>query len=212
MDAALATGADIVVHLDGDGQHDPKHIPSLLAPIFRGGADVVVGVRPLAQANENSRVRRRGNQLGSWVFRRIVKLPISDATSGYRAFSREALLTAECHVRVHVHARDADPLGANAPRRGRGRRPGAPAPERRVTDDALCRALRRSRRGTGVPNAAAFEPTLRFRSRSARDARPQRGAELVVRPRLPVGRNAPPRAPRSSADLRARASGFSCRG
>ena len=92
MDAALATGADIVVHLDGDGQHDPKHIPSLLAPILRGGADVVVGVRPLAQANEISRVRRRGNQLGSWVFRRIVKLPISDATSGYRAFSREALL------------------------------------------------------------------------------------------------------------------------
>ena len=52
----------------------------------------MVGVRPLAEATEISPVRRRGNQIGSWVFRRVVKLPISDATSGYRAFSREALL------------------------------------------------------------------------------------------------------------------------
>jgi glycosyltransferase involved in cell wall biosynthesis len=92
MDAALATGADVVVHLDGDGQHDPRHIPRLVAPILAGGADVVVGVRPLTDATEISPVRRRGNRIGSWLFRRVVKLPISDATSGYRAFSREALL------------------------------------------------------------------------------------------------------------------------
>jgi hypothetical protein len=92
MNAALATGADVVVHLDGDGQHDPRHIPRLVAPILAGGADVVVGVRPLTEATEISPVRRRGNRLGSWLFRRVVKLPISDATSGYRAFSREALL------------------------------------------------------------------------------------------------------------------------
>ena len=92
VDAALASGADIVVHLDGDGQHDPAYIPRLVAPILLGEADVVVGVRPLAEATEISPVRRRGNQVGSWVFRRLVKMPISDATSGYRAFSREALL------------------------------------------------------------------------------------------------------------------------
>jgi glycosyltransferase involved in cell wall biosynthesis len=92
MNAALAAGADVVVHLDGDGQHDPRQIPRLLAPILDGSADVVVGVRPLAEATEISQVRRRGNQVGSWIFRRVVKLPISDATSGYRAFSREALL------------------------------------------------------------------------------------------------------------------------
>jgi hypothetical protein len=92
MNAALATGADVVVHLDADGQHDPLHIPRLVAPILAGGADVVVGVRPLTEATEISAVRRRGNRIGSWLFRRVVKLPISDATSGYRAFSREALL------------------------------------------------------------------------------------------------------------------------
>jgi len=92
MNSALAAGADVVVHLDGDGQHDPRHIPRLLAPILLGEADVVVGVRPLAEATEITRVRRRGNQVGSWIFRRMTKTPISDATSGFRAFSREALL------------------------------------------------------------------------------------------------------------------------
>jgi glycosyltransferase involved in cell wall biosynthesis len=92
VNAALAGGADIVVHLDADGQHDPAQIPTLIAPIVRGEVDVVVGVRPLGDAEGLSRLRRRGNQVGSWVFRKIIKMPISDATSGYRAFSREALM------------------------------------------------------------------------------------------------------------------------
>lgn len=92
MNSALGSGADVVVHLDGDGQHDPGYIPRLVAPILFGEADVVVGVRQLDQATEISQVRRRGNQIGSWIFRRVMKMPISDATSGYRAFSREALL------------------------------------------------------------------------------------------------------------------------
>jgi glycosyltransferase involved in cell wall biosynthesis len=92
VDAALAAGAELVVHLDGDGQHDPSYVPRVVAPILLGEADVVVGVRPLAEATEISRVRRRGNQIGSWVVRRLLKMPISDATSGYRAFTREALL------------------------------------------------------------------------------------------------------------------------
>jgi hypothetical protein len=89
---ALASGADVIVHLDGDGQHDPAYIGRVVAPILFGEADVVVGVRPLDHATDISPVRRRGNQIGSWLFRRVVKMPISDATSGYRAFSREALL------------------------------------------------------------------------------------------------------------------------
>jgi hypothetical protein len=91
VDAALATGADIVVHLDGDGQHAPEHIPRLVAPIVRGEADVVVGARPLAESTPAS-VRHRGNRLGSWLFGRLLKVPITDATSGYRAFSRDALM------------------------------------------------------------------------------------------------------------------------
>ena len=52
MDAALASGADLVVHLDGDGQHDPAYIPRLVARSCRARADVVVGVRPLAEATD----------------------------------------------------------------------------------------------------------------------------------------------------------------
>jgi glycosyltransferase involved in cell wall biosynthesis len=92
MRKALAVGADVVVHLDGDGQHDPAQVPRVIAPVLFGEADVVVGVRPLAEATEISGTRRRGNRIGSWVFRRLTKLQVSDATSGYRAFSREALL------------------------------------------------------------------------------------------------------------------------
>lgn len=92
MNAALSRGADIVVHLDGDGQHDPRYIPRLIGPILREDADVVLGVRPLAETKEMSPIRRNGNRFGSWLFKRILKLPISDATSGYRAFSREALM------------------------------------------------------------------------------------------------------------------------
>jgi glycosyltransferase involved in cell wall biosynthesis len=91
-DAALRAGADIVVHLDSDGQHDPAYIPRLVAPIVAHQADIVVGVRPLIQATEMTRVRRLGNRFGSWVLRRLLSLSVSDFTSGYRALSRESLL------------------------------------------------------------------------------------------------------------------------
>jgi glycosyltransferase involved in cell wall biosynthesis len=92
MNAALSDGADIIVHLDGDGQHDPRYVPRVIEPILRNEADVVVGVRPLAEATEMSTVRRQGNRFGSWVFNRLLKMTVSDATSGYRAFSRDALM------------------------------------------------------------------------------------------------------------------------
>jgi glycosyltransferase involved in cell wall biosynthesis len=92
VDAALATGADIVVHLDGDGQHAPELIPRLVAPISHGEADVVVGARPHAESTNLSAVRRRGNRFGSWLFGHLLNVPITDATSGYRAFSRDALM------------------------------------------------------------------------------------------------------------------------
>jgi glycosyltransferase involved in cell wall biosynthesis len=92
INEALYAGADIVVHLDSDGQHDPEQIPQLIAPIVAGEADIVVGVRPLAHATDMTLAKRLGNRLGSWIFRRLLRLPVSDFTSGYRALSREALL------------------------------------------------------------------------------------------------------------------------
>jgi hypothetical protein len=89
---ALARGADIVVHLDADGQHDPSFIPRLVAPVLSGEADLVVGVRPLDDPTAGTPVRRHGNRLAAWLFRRAFRIEVRDVTSGYRAFSREALL------------------------------------------------------------------------------------------------------------------------
>jgi glycosyltransferase involved in cell wall biosynthesis len=89
---ALARGADVVVHLDADGQHDPAFIPQLVGPVLSGDADIVVGVRPLQDPDAGSVVRRHGNRLAAWLFRRAFKVSVRDVTSGYRAFSREALL------------------------------------------------------------------------------------------------------------------------
>jgi glycosyltransferase involved in cell wall biosynthesis len=96
IETALASGADIVVHMDGDGQHDGREIPRLIAPLLTSQADIVVGVRPLRAGGEGSRTRRLGNRAGSWLFSRLLALPLSDFTSGFRAFSRDALL------RLHV--------------------------------------------------------------------------------------------------------------
>jgi glycosyltransferase involved in cell wall biosynthesis len=93
---ALARGADIVVMLDADGQHDAGAMPRLVAPIVAGRADLVVAVRPLADPSQGSPVRRIGNRVGSSVARRLLDVPVSDVTSGYRAFSREALM--QLHV------------------------------------------------------------------------------------------------------------------
>jgi len=89
---ALARGADVVVHLDSDGQHDPALIPAIIGPVLSGDADIVVGVRPLADPGSGTFVRRYGNRLAAWLFRRTFKVHVRDVTSGYRAFSREALL------------------------------------------------------------------------------------------------------------------------
>jgi glycosyltransferase involved in cell wall biosynthesis len=90
---ALLRGASIVVTLDGDGQHDPAQIPRLLAPLLDGSADISLGIRPLAVTSEGiSPVRRYGNMAGSKVASAVLGVDLNDATSGYRAFSREALL------------------------------------------------------------------------------------------------------------------------
>jgi glycosyltransferase involved in cell wall biosynthesis len=73
-----ATG-DVIVTLDADGQHDPSEIPSLIEPILRGEADLVMGIRPeLPYLSE-----RILTSLTS------MRVPIGDASTGFRAVRRE---------------------------------------------------------------------------------------------------------------------------
>jgi len=92
IDAALKLGADIVVNTDADNQYDASAIPALIKPIVEGAADVVVGDRDTAKVNEFSSLKRYLQSLGTSVVRRFSGTMVQDATSGFRAFSRDAAL------------------------------------------------------------------------------------------------------------------------
>lgn len=92
LSEALSMGADIIVNTDGDNQYCGKSIPTLIAPIVRGEADVVVGDRGVASVAHFSPVKRSLQQLGSRIVELASGLEVPDATSGFRAFSREAAL------------------------------------------------------------------------------------------------------------------------
>ncbi len=88
---ALAHGADIIVHFDADGQHHAHDIPSLVAPIASGHADVVLGSRFLKDSQTNiSLVRKTILQLGIFFTWFLSGIRLSDAHNGLRAFSRTA--------------------------------------------------------------------------------------------------------------------------
>jgi glycosyltransferase involved in cell wall biosynthesis len=92
LDACLKLGADVIVNTDADNQYRGADIPRLLAPIFAGEADMVVGDRRVSEIEHFSRPKKRLQRLGSWVVRRLSGTEISDTTSGFRAYNREAAL------------------------------------------------------------------------------------------------------------------------
>jgi len=92
IDAALKLGADIIVNTDADNQYDASAIPALITPIVEGTADVVVGDRDTANVNEFSSLKRYLQTLGTKVVQRFSGTDVHDATSGFRAFSRDAAL------------------------------------------------------------------------------------------------------------------------
>jgi len=89
---ALEDNADIIVTLDADGQHRPKHIPTLVVPIKSGQYDIVIGSRFLDNTNigTTSSLRYVGNLIFSWLLRRLLRLKLTDFQSGFRAIKRMA--------------------------------------------------------------------------------------------------------------------------
>ncbi len=86
-DYAVKNGADIIVVMDSDGQHDPSEIPNFLKSISEGN-DVVIGCRKWN--SEMPLMMKVGNyglyKISSFFF----KVDAKDTQSGYRAFTREA--------------------------------------------------------------------------------------------------------------------------
>jgi glycosyltransferase involved in cell wall biosynthesis len=92
IDACLRLGADIIVNTDADNQYVGADIPRLVQPILEGKADLVVGDRQVDQVEHFSPAKKKLQKIGSWVVRLASNTRVPDATSGFRAISREAAL------------------------------------------------------------------------------------------------------------------------
>ncbi len=93
---ALRLGADLVVNTDADNQYDQAEIKKIIAPILAGRADLVTGNRQIQTLSHMSLSKKYGNLLGSLLIRLLTGTKIQDASSGFRAMTRELL------QKVHV--------------------------------------------------------------------------------------------------------------
>jgi glycosyltransferase involved in cell wall biosynthesis len=90
LHTCLDLEADIIVNTDADNQYNADDIPALTEPILAGRADIVVGARPIDSINHFSPIKKILQKLGSRLVRMTSGTDIPDATSGFRAMSRDA--------------------------------------------------------------------------------------------------------------------------
>ncbi|MFH0818650.1 MAG: glycosyltransferase family 2 protein [Patescibacteria group bacterium] len=84
---AVVRGADIIVNTDGDNHYDQSKIATLIEPILKKQADIVIGSRKnLNTKNKNL------NKFGSFVMTKWAGMPKYDVSTGFRAYNREAAL------------------------------------------------------------------------------------------------------------------------
>lgn len=89
---ALEHGYDVALQVDADGQHDPAFLDTVVAPVRRGEADVVIGSRYVsASAYKAPLARRAGMLLFAAIASRAMRRRITDTTSGLRAYTRPVM-------------------------------------------------------------------------------------------------------------------------
>jgi glycosyltransferase involved in cell wall biosynthesis len=82
---------EVIVTLDGDGQHDPREIPLLVEPIETGGSDMVVGSRYVDGGNMDAPFYRRvGLRVINFLYKKGAGVSVTDTQSGFRAYSLKA--------------------------------------------------------------------------------------------------------------------------
>lgn len=92
LETALKLDADVIVNTDGDNQYQGDSIKDLVAPIVDGQADIVVGDRQVESVAHFSSARKILQRLGSMVVRWASGTQVTDATSGFRAMTRDAAM------------------------------------------------------------------------------------------------------------------------
>jgi glycosyltransferase involved in cell wall biosynthesis len=88
MKKCLELGADIIVHTDADGQYKAEEIPKLIEEV-KAGNDLVLASRFKGQIESMPMMKRLGNKAFSIVISQIIHQKISDAQTGFRAFTKE---------------------------------------------------------------------------------------------------------------------------
>jgi glycosyltransferase involved in cell wall biosynthesis len=92
LDTSLKLGADIIVNTDADNQYCGEDVEKLLKPILEHRADIVIGNRNVETIKHFSWIKKKLQKIGSWVVKVLSGTEVLDATSGFRAFSKEAAL------------------------------------------------------------------------------------------------------------------------
>jgi glycosyltransferase involved in cell wall biosynthesis len=99
---ACEYGYDVVVRSDGDGQHEPRDLCRLINTLQAGDTDMVVGTRFIEkQGYQTSFPRRVGILLLARLISSIIRQPVTDPTSGFAAFNRQAI-----RLFAHVYPHD----------------------------------------------------------------------------------------------------------
>lgn len=89
---AVEKGYDVAIQFDGDGQHNASYIKDLIEPIKNGEADLVIGSRFINKEGfQTSAMRRLGINLLGFTLKVCGKVKITDATSGFRAASKDVI-------------------------------------------------------------------------------------------------------------------------
>jgi dolichol-phosphate mannosyltransferase len=91
FERALAEGAELIMQMDVDFSHDPRHIPALIAGA--ADADLVIGSRYVEGGGvaDWGLARRLLSRGGSWYARTVLGVPIRDLTGGFKCFRRDLL-------------------------------------------------------------------------------------------------------------------------
>jgi glycosyltransferase involved in cell wall biosynthesis len=89
--AGRDSGADILVIIDGDGQHDPDELPNVLTPISQNKADLVIGSRFIAKGKKMPGYRKLGISLINFLWNFGSKVQVTDTQSGFRGYNKKFL-------------------------------------------------------------------------------------------------------------------------
>jgi len=92
LNASVRLGADIIVNTDADNQYCADDITKLIQPIVAGRCGMVIGARPIAEIEHFPWYKKLLQRVGTATVRWLSGSQLIDATSGFRAFSREVAL------------------------------------------------------------------------------------------------------------------------